>query len=318
MLSEEDKKQQEEIQQEQERLKSLKESGDYKTILARYVYLPDFKKDEPEDPLKSYCYELLKNELNIIATYLRNQEYSVKTHAINFLGDVDNRESLLSLVECLLSEKDSDILSRIKDVLCKSENLDEIKDFFINSIESTSGDRFERLAEIISLKGDHYFLKDIIIKLKYRCPIGHKKCGEDIIPSNSFFVGHQFSQEKKDDLRKSINDAVEQVVKECTPYYADNELRQVLFCKICNKIQSTRFGIYDISKETDKGFTPNPNVMLELGLSLAFSKTTIIIMKAGQEAPSDLKWADIIFYESYKKLEGELIKKLPNVLGISN
>lgn len=144
--------------------------------------------------------------------------------------------------------------------------------------------------------------------------MGHKKCSEDITPLNSFFVGHRFSTNKKDDLRHSINCAIRRVIEDCFPYYADDELGRGLFCKICHKIQSTRFGIYDISGEAEKSFAPNPNVMLELGLSLAFGKATIIIMEAGQEPPLDLKWSEIIFYESYKKLEEDLIKKLPGAL----
>lgn len=59
---------------------------------------------------------------------------------------------------------------------------------------------------------------------------------------------------------------------------------------------------------------PNPNVMLELGMSLAFGKKTIIIIEYGHKLPSDLIRTETIFYQDYKDLEEQLKAKIPQVL----
>lgn len=158
-------------------------------------------------------------------------------------------------------------------------------------------------------------MKDALSKTKKRCPIGHERCVEDITLSNSFFVGHKFSKEKIDDLRPYINEAVKTAIgDDCKPYYADDEMREGLFCKICGKIQSTKFGIYDISVQCDTCHTSNPNVMVEIGMSFAFGKSIVLIVKKGSRVPSDLEWMERIEYGSYKELKEGLIAKLPGKL----
>lgn len=128
----------------------------------------------------------------------------------------------------------------------------------------------------------------------------------------------------KQQVRPHINKAVSAFDGACVPYYADVDMAGDFFCKICRRIQSTRFGIYDISVDDalsllsrylSKCRYPNPNVMLELGMALAFGKKTIIIMKQGQRPPSDLTRTDILFYTTPYHLETRLAERLPQVLG---
>ncbi len=127
-------------------------------------------------------------------------------------------------------------------------------------------------------------------------------------------------------VRPHIDRAVSAFDNTCLPYYADVDLGVGdFFCKICKRIQSTRFGIYDISASNapnsvfgrllPKRQAPNPNVMLELGMSLAFGKKAVIIMRTGQKPPSDLSRTEIVFYSTPDDLENKLAEKIPKVVG---
>jgi hypothetical protein len=127
--------------------------------------------------------------------------------------------------------------------------------------------------------------------------------------SQHYFVAHEFSVEKKDDLRRAIEEALADLG--LTPYYADGELRQghIFMDKILPKIQHTRFGIYDIS---------NPhkaNVFLELGAAIAMGKPRFLICGTGTEIPADLAGLDRIEYESYSDLTKQLRAKIPKPSG---
>ena len=305
------------FQEEKERLKNLKESANYLSLLEKYHYYADTDEDDISPILKSYAFLLLSKHLEAIEPILYYVNVSVRKYAIEFLRDADDLKGLLFLARRLLSEEREDIRVFIKNILCKSQKLSEpeIQDFLFNSIQQVSGKQFELFAEIISFSEDRYFLRNTLLRLKPRCPLGHQACTENIIPSKSFFVGHKFSKERIDDLRPHINAAVRKVDEGFIPYYADDELKPNLFCKICRKIQETYFGIYDITVECGNCRSANPNVMLELGMSLVLGKKTFIIMKRGSEPPLDLRWAEVVFYDSYKELEDSLSVKLPKALG---
>jgi len=127
--------------------------------------------------------------------------------------------------------------------------------------------------------------------------------------SQHYFVAHEFSREKKDDLRKAIEEAL--VDSGLTPYYADAELRQghILMDKILPKIRHTRFGIYDISNPK------KANVFLELGAAIAMGKPYFILCEAGTDIPADLQGLDRIEYQSYSDLTDQLKVKIPKPSG---
>jgi len=131
------------------------------------------------------------------------------------------------------------------------------------------------------------------------------------MPKYDYFVAHKFTEQEKDDLRDAIEKAFDG--NNLKPYYADKELRESgthILDKIIEKIQETKFGIFDITGG-------NPNVCLELGLAKGFSKKFFII--CGKDCidsiPSDLKGLDRIDYRSYKGLTEEIkMKILPEAL----
>jgi len=307
----------EEISRQQaiEVLKALKNAGDYKSLLEGYYYHPSLRGD---------IRDIFAGNSDVVFDFIRtiwnSYPLEVRKGAIELLKDMgNNKNSLRLLVEGLMTETSVLIQPKIKAALVDgAERLKEIDDYLLELSGTIGGKKFEILADIISLIFDRDFLRSTFMEIKNKCPLGYKICAHDIVLENSFFVGHRFSEKKKDDMRPHIDNAILSFDKHCVPYYADSDMAGDFFCKICKKIQTTRFGIYDISIEhNDKCCSPNPNVMLELGLSLAFGKKTIVIMEDGQKPPSDLTRTDIVFYHSYKDLEDKLKEKIPKVLVIA-
>jgi predicted nucleotide-binding protein len=117
------------------------------------------------------------------------------------------------------------------------------------------------------------------------------------------FVGHEYTKAAKDDLRPLIKQALRGSGLE--PWYADDELwdGHIFKDKIIHQIDSSIFGIYDIS---------NPealNVSLELGAAIALGRDYVIICESGTKIPSNLDGLDSIRYESYRQLRTELRRK---------
>ena len=144
-----------------------------------------------------------------------------------------------------------------------------------------------------------------ILKMAHETANGHyEMLKQEDISKNEYFVAHDFSKEKIDDLRRAIEEAFEG--KDLKPYYADSEVRggsHILKEKIAPKIEYTRFGIFDISE------TKKPNVFIELGVSMGLNKPYYLIAREGTEIPTDLQGLDRIEYSSFKDLT-EKLKKL--------
>lgn len=115
------------------------------------------------------------------------------------------------------------------------------------------------------------------------------------------FVGHEFTTGMMDDLRQSVDSALEG--SGLSAYYADRELLpggQILLDKVLPRIHHSAFGIYEISNPE------KPNVFLELGAGLAPGKICIIICKRGTNVPSNLHGLDRIEYRSFRDLSDQL------------
>jgi len=127
--------------------------------------------------------------------------------------------------------------------------------------------------------------------------------------SQHYFVAHEFTPEKTDDLRRAIDEAL--AGSGLTPYYADNEVRQghIFMDKILPKIRATRFGIYDLSNPE------KPNVFMELGAAIGMGKPYFIICRQGTKLPSDVLGLDRIEYDSYVDLTGQLKAKVTKPSG---
>ena len=117
-----------------------------------------------------------------------------------------------------------------------------------------------------------------------------------------YFVAYDFKIPDKDDLINAIKVAFEGT--SMNGYYADLEIKangKHIFNKIEEMIQSTEFGIYEIS-------TNNQNVSLELGLAKGAKKRFYILAKKGTLIPSDLQGMDRLEYDDYHQLT-EIIRQ---------
>lgn len=135
----------------------------------------------------------------------------------------------------------------------------------------------------------------------------------DVDETEEYFEAHAFTKQQMDDLRDAIEEVFEsEELKEfhnLKPYHPEKVIgsRKFLLCKICEKIRSTRFGFYEISDQ-------NPNVMLELGMAIAFGKPSLILVSKGAEIPSDLRGIDRVEYESFKDLTMKLKESISGFL----
>lgn len=120
-------------------------------------------------------------------------------------------------------------------------------------------------------------------------------------PVSIYFVAHEFTKEKIDDLRGAIEHGLTGL--ELIPYYADAEVRHGshILEKIWGRIIEAEFAIFDVSNPT------KPNVFIELGIAIALKKRWYIICEEEVELPADIRGYDTIFYKSYKEL-AELIR----------
>jgi hypothetical protein len=123
---------------------------------------------------------------------------------------------------------------------------------------------------------------------------------ESIIVDNQFFVAHQYSTEKIEDMRKAINKAFAR--SGLVAYYADSEIMQThLLKKIEEKIASTQFGLYELTE-------CNPNVYMELGYARGVHKRHYIMLKKGSNIPANIAGFQRIEYDSYSDLTENLRK----------
>jgi hypothetical protein len=123
---------------------------------------------------------------------------------------------------------------------------------------------------------------------------------------NQFFISEPYDEERVE-REKAIKKAIEGF-----PYIiADNKVMNIaLTCKICQQIQSSQFGIADITG-------CNKNVLIELGMLYGFKKPTIISLKESETTeiniPSNIRGIEQIRYENFEKL-AEGIKEATSTL----
>jgi len=119
-----------------------------------------------------------------------------------------------------------------------------------------------------------------------------------------YFVAYAFKMADKEDFMKAIKAAFEGTnMVGCS---ADLVLRgkgEHILRKIEGMIQSTDFGLYEIS-------TKNENVCLEIGLAKGSKKQFYILAKKGVEIPADLDGMDRIDYKDFHDLTEQIRKKI--------
>jgi len=124
------------------------------------------------------------------------------------------------------------------------------------------------------------------------------------MPEYHYFVAYKF---KMPDKEKYVN-AIKAAFKDTglNGYFADSEVGEYgkhILNKIDEKIQSTYFGLYDIS-------IMNQNVALELGLAKGYKKRFYILAKKGAFIPSDLRGLDRIEYDNHNQLTEKIRKNV--------
>ena len=131
----------------------------------------------------------------------------------------------------------------------------------------------------------------------------NKKARDSELQKYHYFVAHEFSKQKRDDLREAIEEAFKG--SGWKAYYADIEVRsqEHILEKSEERILTTQFGIYDVTNG-------NPNVCLELGMARGAKKPYYIIHQKGTKLPADLEGLGRIEYESYKQLTKEIKEKV--------
>lgn len=157
-------------------------------------------------------------------------------------------------------------------------------------------------------------------RLEY-CPLIGTNCNKHEIEitfeKDTFFLAEPFKpeinrQRREQAIRSAVKEILKENYSESNLKFADREPTETaIFCDICQKIQSSEYGIVELS-----GL--NPNVLLELGMMLALSKPVFVLMKKDEESdiksklPSDIIWKRAITYEDGMDIEIKLISSLAN------
>jgi len=159
--------------------------------------------------------------------------------------------------------------------------------------ESLKSDALELLG---ILKAKNLAFSDL--KRGIPCPLTSRICSVEIKNDpNLVFIAMPIRPEYEDVFK-----SIENVLSEFNfrAWIAQREPRRGhILCKICEKIQTSGLGIFEI---TDL----SPNVMLELGLSYGVGKSILLITKFIEKVPSDLRGLEVIEYRNLGELERHL------------
>jgi CheY-like chemotaxis protein len=127
--------------------------------------------------------------------------------------------------------------------------------------------------------------------------------------TNLVFVGMPLNEKYVDPkvYSRGIEPAINSI--NYKSWRADEELNNIaIMCKICQKIQTARYCIFDIT-------TWNANVMFEFGLALGTGKRSILLKNIKTQVPTDLKGFEYVNYDdNYIKLKKNLIKMLIHII----
>jgi predicted nucleotide-binding protein len=249
----------------------------------------------------------------------------VKAETIQFI-DSHSKAVLLAVVENLIS------IEKISLSLTSKRQLVQNLLKFLSIAKDEEGDAFQQACDILSLQDPDFadrdprhekitlfvqnvkqqFLKDLVresfgknyialknfssvkipddIDIKLDCTIHKRKCDQFIPSRNTFFLAFPFNRQ---DIENSVVEACKIKFTSLKPVIAKNTYENLTaLCQICKMILSARFGIYVLTKDSqreDGKYVPNPNVMLELGLAMGAKKRTILLLDRGTTVPADLQ-----------------------------
>jgi len=164
----------------------------------------------------------------------------------------------------------------------------------------------------------------IMVTVGY-CPIVGGRCNKNEpeirVQPDTFFLAEPFKPDEERKRREAIvkivlTEEMKDEFCEKNLRAADKEPKEAIFCDVCRMIQSSAYGIADIS-----GL--NPNVLLELGMMFALGKPVSVIFKKSEEEslkeklPSDIVWKRVIPFGEFIDLHEELRKHIQNRPAVS-
>jgi hypothetical protein len=129
---------------------------------------------------------------------------------------------------------------------------------------------------------------------------------------DKYFVAQEFNS-NKDDLRESIEDALKRFGYTSIGA-GDQYLSEPILCKIAALIQSTPFGVYQLTK------SQNRNVYLELGIAIGFGRSFILVKERDAEPAKiiqDVEYYPIDTYLDIRYNLGELLESYMTSIGKS-
>jgi hypothetical protein len=131
-----------------------------------------------------------------------------------------------------------------------------------------------------------------------RCPLTSRICPPRKGVLQFCFIGMPFQVEYN-----NVLETIKQVLSESNfkSWVATEQLCQGhILCKICSAIRDSTLTIFEITDQ-------NPNVMIELGYSLALGKNPVLIsQKSTKRVPSNIRGFEIIKYKNLKELKKQL------------
>jgi hypothetical protein len=139
-------------------------------------------------------------------------------------------------------------------------------------------------------------------------------CGSiQIVPyPDGYFVAQEFN-DNKDDLRRSIDDALNKLGYSSV-VASDFYLSEKLICKIAALIQGTPFGVYQLTT------SQNRNVYLELGIALGLGKSFVLVKDKSANPVrivQDIEYYEINDYLDVRYRLGNLLEKYMTSVGRS-
>ena len=133
---------------------------------------------------------------------------------------------------------------------------------------------------------------------------------------DTFFLAEPFQPKEERERRELV---VSNILKETldSKYsadalrFGDKDPQNAISCDICRLLQSSAYGIADISGA-------NPNVLIELGMMLSLGKPVFVLCKKLEEEnlraqiPLDIVWKRVVPYEEFIDIQPELCKLIKN------
>ena len=128
-----------------------------------------------------------------------------------------------------------------------------------------------------------------------------------LIPAlNQFFVAQEFSIDREDLLR-ALTNAFQEF--NLVPYRADQDVTsEHILCKIAAKIQTTLFGVFELTQNQ------NRNVYLELGIALGLCRPFVLVKEVEAEVSYLTQGLDYYNLQSYTGLQYDLGNRLRQYL----